>query len=353
MFDQRVNFKRPTLGDYARLGRGVTAKLYDMLYAHGRQGTALFLPFDQLWEHGPVHQMTGLDEGIGDPGRVIKFANEGKFSGIVLQIGLAEKYGQDLRPDLPLILKIDGHINAGKDADMPTHAEFCSLDRAMKAGASAVGMTYYLGSTDTTRDVERIGRMVERAHEYGVPVVLWSYPRGPVVDKTQGDSLYWVHHAVKSAEDFGVDIVKTKPPVPVKKDKLEAYKVWIADVEKKTKGASMYLEYEPVNSTGSTGVLDPDVELTEDQHIDRYSLVIGAAPRTFVIFSGGPKIQGDAKKVLEYQTRVIMEAGGEGAIYGRNLWGVPTEKGLELMEAVHSILAEPQYRRPLPMSMRA
>jgi DhnA family fructose-bisphosphate aldolase class Ia len=72
-----------------------------------------------------------------------------------------------------------------------------------------------------------------------------------------------------------------------------------------------------------------------------------------VIFSGGPKIQGDAKKVLEYQTRVIMEAGGEGAIYGRNLWGVPTEKGLELMEAVHSILAEPQYRRPLPISMKA
>jgi class I fructose-bisphosphate aldolase len=249
-----------------------------------------------------------------------------------------------------LIVKIDGHISAGKDADMPTHAEFCSLDRAMKAGASAIGMTYYLGSTDTTRDVERIGRMVERAHEYGVPVVLWSYPRGPTVNKTQGDSLYWVHHAVKSAEDFGVDIVKTKPPAAIKKDSFEAYTAWLQDVDKKTKtkGGSRYLDFEARNESDQ---VDPAKDLTTEQHVRRYKLVIDAAPRTFVIFSGGPKIEGDAKKVLTYQTRVIAEAGGEGAIYGRNLWGVPTDTGLELMEAVHSVLSEPQYRRQLPRSM--
>jgi len=340
---------RPTLADSARLGRGVTSKLYSMMYAHGRRGTALFLPFDQLWEHGPVHQLLGLEEGVADPKRVIEFANQGKFSGLVLHIGMAEKFAQDLRPDLPLIVKVDGHITAGSEADMPTHAEFCSLERAARAGATAVGMTYYLGSTDNTHDVERIAKMVERAHDYGMPVVLWSYPRGPMVNKTQGDSLYWVHHAVKSAEDLGVDICKTKPPVAVSEKNFAAYKEWIESVAKKTKVAIKYLDYEPKNEKGE---LDPTVQLTTEQHIERYKMVIGAAPRTFVIFSGGPKIEGNAQEVLEYQTRIIMEAGGEGAIYGRNLWGRPTEEGLKLMEAVHNIISEPQYQRPLPDSIK-
>jgi len=347
MVEQAVISGRPTMGDFAYLGRGVTSKLAQMLYAHGREGTALFLPFDQLWEHGPVHSLMG--EGITDPRRVVDFANRGKFSGIVLQIGMAEKYGQEIRPDLPLIVKLDGHTSAGKDADMPTHADFCSLDRAMRAGASAIGMTYYLGSTDNSRDVGRIGATVERAHNYGVPVVLWSYPRGPMVDKTQGDSLYWVHHAVKSAEDLGVDICKTKPPVPVKEKGLDAYRTWISDVEKKVPSAPAYLDFEPKNEQGE---IDPKAELTTEQHVARYKLAIDAAPRTIVIFSGGPKIKGNAREVLEYQTRVIMEAGGEGGIYGRNLWGVQTDEGLQLTDAIHAILAEPQYRRPLSACTR-
>ena len=40
-----------------------------------------------------------------------------------------------------------------------------------------------------------------------------------------------------------------------------------------------------------------------------------------------------------------MEAGGEGRIIGRNLWGVPTEAGLEYADAVKKVMQNENYRR--------
>jgi DhnA family fructose-bisphosphate aldolase class Ia len=40
-----------------------------------------------------------------------------------------------------------------------------------------------------------------------------------------------------------------------------------------------------------------------------------------------------------------MEAGGEGRIIGRNLWGVPTETGLEYVDAVKEVMQNEKYRR--------
>jgi class I fructose-bisphosphate aldolase len=270
--------ERPRLEGYRHLGHGVQKRLYEMFWAHDRKGVGLFLPFDQEWEHGPAHAMDNRDERVGDPQKVIELANEGKFSGLVLHPGQAEKYGKDLNADVPLILKMDGHHTIGK-ADQPRHATFCSLERAMRAGATAVGLTYYLGSTEDAKDIKRISKIIERAHEYGVPVFVWSYPRGPTVNETQGDSLYWVHHAVRSAEDLGADVIKTKPPAIVKESNIEKYKKWIETVGGKVAGAKNYLKYEP-RASGKG--------LTKEQHIERYEIVIDAAGRTFVIFSGGP-----------------------------------------------------------------
>jgi class I fructose-bisphosphate aldolase len=327
--------ERPTLEDYRRLGRGVQEKLYRMFWAHERSGLGLFLPFDQEWEHGPAYALGDRKNKIGYPEKVLELANKGKFSGVVLHIGQAEKYGKDLNADVPLIIKLDGHHLIG-EADQPTHASFCSLDRAMRAGATAVGLTYYLGSTNDSRDVSRISQVIERSHDYGVPVFVWSYPRGPTVNKSQGDSLYWVHHAVRSAEDLGADVIKTKPPAIVAEKNINSYKEWLGKVKKKVPAAGNYMNYEPL-ALGD--------KLDKKQHIERYKIAIDSAGKTFVIFSGGPKTEGGDKKELVYQTEIITEAGGEGGIYGRKLWGVPVDEGLDLMDAVHGVLSKPEYRR--------
>ncbi len=327
-----------TLASAAGVDRGRIQKIHAMFYGHGPgKGTFLSLPFDQLVEHGAVHRLKGRPEDrIADPRTVIELANRGDFSCLVLHIGLAEKYQHDMNPDVPLLVKLDGHFTVGKEADAPTPGMFSTLERAMRVGATAVGLTFYLGSVETREDMERIGDVIERAHDYGLPVVVWSYPRGPLVNKTQADSLYWVHHAVQAGESLGVDIVKTKFPSAVKEKSRGDYGAWVKEVGTKIKEGSMYMDLEPA----------PGKELTYEQHVQRMKMVVDAAPRTLVVVSGGPKVA-DAEKALMETTRIVMDAGAEGRIIGRNFWGIPVEEGLRLSGKVAAVMTEPQYAREL------
>jgi len=47
------------------------------------------------------------------------------------------------------------------------------IHSACTIGAAAVGMTFYIGGEATMEDVERIGHVVEEAHDWGLPVVIW------------------------------------------------------------------------------------------------------------------------------------------------------------------------------------
>jgi fructose-bisphosphate aldolase, class I len=77
----------------SRLGldTGKKARLHRILYQHGlRNGTGLFLPYDQGLEHGPRDFFA--NPAASDPKYIVKLGVEGGFNGIVLQIGLAEKF---------------------------------------------------------------------------------------------------------------------------------------------------------------------------------------------------------------------------------------------------------------------
>jgi class I fructose-bisphosphate aldolase len=336
---------RPRLEVLSNLDRGRQEKLYRMFYEHGPgNGTFLSLPFDQLIEHGAVHtfkwkkkerkinEKTGI--GAADPRTVIELANKGNFSAIVLHPGLANKYRDLLRIDVPLIYKIDGHMTLPQDSPIPSIIG--SINDAMRLGATAVGMTLYAGSSQTKEDIIRVSRIIRKCHRYGMPAVVWAYPRGPGVNEVGADSLFWVHYACVVAESLGADVVKTKFPAQVKEEKRKAYFNYMKKIAKKTREAEKYIKLEP----------EKGQELTEKQHTSRMKMVLDAVPRTFVIISGGPMIREDPKKGLTYTTRIIMNAGAEGRIIGRNFWGVPVDEGLEFSNIVAKIMKEPQYRRP-------
>ncbi len=336
---------RPRLEKLTHLGRGRLEKLYRMLYENGPgKGTFLSLPFDQLVEHGAAHTFKWEKEdvtdvaitgrGAADPRTVIELANRGSFSAIVLHPGIVDKYQNLLRLNIPLIYKVDGHMTIPQNP--PIHATIGGVKDALRLGAAAVGMSFFPGSEMTREDMLRIGRIIREAHMYGMPAVVWAYARGPGVNEVGADSLYWVRYACVVAESLGADIIKTKFPAPVKEEKREAYFNYLKKVAKKTPEAERYIELEP----------EKGEELTEEEHTHRMKLVVDAVPRTFVIVSGGPKIRGDPKKELAYITRIVMNAGAEGRIIGRNFWGVPIKEGLEYANAVAKIMKEPQYRRP-------
>jgi len=336
---------RPRLEKLTHLGRGRLEKLYRMFYENGPgAGTFLSLPFDQLVEHGAAHMfkwqkedVTNIDitgRGSADPRTVIGLANKGSFSAIVLHPGIVDKYQDLLRLDIPLIYKVDGHMTIPQNPPMP--ATIGSVNDALRLGAAAVGMSFYPGSKMTREDMARVGSIIRETHTYGMPAVIWAYARGPDVNEMGADSLYWVHYACVAAESLGADIIKTKFPAPVKTEKREAYLNYLKKIAKKTSGAEKYIELEP----------EKGEKLTEKQHTHRMKLVVDAVPRSFIIVSGGPKIRGDPRKELAYTTRIVMNAGAEGRIIGRNFWGVPIHEGLEYANIVAEIMREPQYHRP-------
>ncbi len=356
---------RPRLEKMRFLEAGVETNLYRMLYAHGPgNGTALFMPFDQKSsEHGPGHEFLWERDGAtaeeinlrgkgsADIRAIAELVNCGNFSGYVLHPGNIRQAKHLFRPDIPLIYKIDGHITQPQSAGIMSTVG--TVEEAQRYGASAIGLTIYPGGEDIKADLERAAGIIREAHNAGLVAVVWAYARGAGLDEkvklkdkegefqgsTQADSLYWTHYAVAIASGFlGADIVKTKYPQKVKPDNRRAYDAYIENLAKKNSSMIAYKYLEPKDA-GAT--------LTPEQEIFRASLVVQTAPDSIVIFSGGPKLPGDPTETLKKQTEIVMKAGAEGGIYGRNIWGLPVEEGLEAARAINYVITRPEFHREL------
>src|SRR5689334_15188225 len=126
---------RPPLDDLG-LDTGKRARLHRILHRRGLgNGTALFLPYDQGLEHGPRDFFA--DAAASDPRYILDLAVEGEFNGVVLQVGLAEKYYAEYADEVPLILKLNGKTDIPYDGEAlsPVHA---SVEDAVRLGADAV-----------------------------------------------------------------------------------------------------------------------------------------------------------------------------------------------------------------------
>lgn len=356
---------RPRLEKLRFLEPGVEANLYRMLYVNGPgNGTALFMPFDQKSsEHGPGHEFLWerdnatteeiniRGKGSADMRAIAELVNRGNFSGYVLHPGNVRQFKHLFRPDIPLIYKIDGHISQPQSAGIMSTVG--TVEDALRYGASAIGLTIYPGGEHVKADFERAAQIIREAHNAGLVAVVWAYARGSGLDEkaklkdkegefqgvTQADSLYWTHYAVSIASGLlGADIVKTKYPAKVKPDNRRAYDAFIENLAKKNSSMIAYKYLEPK---------DVQKSLTPDQEIFRASLVVQAAPNSIVIFSGGPKIPGDPTKSLVKQTEVVMKAGAEGGIYGRNIWGLPVDEGLKAAGAINEVISRQEFHRKL------
>lgn len=337
---------RPTLESIARegnMGRARTAELYAMFYTHGPgHGTMLSLPFDQLVEHGVGHTLKW--ERSGDPRAVIELGNRANFSALALSIGQAEKYQNLIRPDLPLIVKVDGHFLVGKEVPYARHSTMSTVERAVAAGANAIGFTFYIGGEETERDVERVAEIVDISHHLQKPVFMWAYARGPLPEAMGADSLYWCAQGISAAESLGVDVVKQKYPTPAK-NMAEYAECLSATSEKKgyfysrMPEVEALLELEPADAA----------QVPHELEVKRLNFMARVAPNTLKIMSGGPRAVDPQRDLIE-TTLKVMDSGNEGRIVGRNLWGRPIEEALELTEQIIGIMQQKKYERQLTES---
>ena len=238
-------------------------------------GKGLLLALDQGLEHGPAD----FNIKTIDPDYILNIGVKGKFNAIILQKGLAEKYYENYKSKIPLILKLNGKTNL-QSVDNPFAVQICSVKKAVELGASAVGYTIYDGSLQEPRMFSEFSHIQEEAHEYGLPVIVWAYPRGPHVNDLNSDIMA---HAARMALELGADMIKIK----------------------------------------------------YNNDYEGFKWTLQCAGKSKVFVSGGNKKE---PPLLLKECEEIIKAGASGMAIGRNVW--QSNQPLEITQALKSIIFE-------------
>ena len=197
----------------ATLAPGKRTRLRRLLFEFGPgNGTLLLLPIDQGIEHGPRDFFA--NPASKDPEYQFRLAAEAGYSAIACQIGLAEKYYPDYAGQVPLLLKVNGKTDL-PPSDEALSTTNASVEDAVRLGADAVGYTLYVGSPRQDHDLHQLKGVREDCDRYGMPLVIWAYPRGSAVDAKGGqNSFYAIDYAARMAMEMGADVVKLNLPSP-------------------------------------------------------------------------------------------------------------------------------------------
>ncbi len=224
-----------------------------------KKGKALFLADDQGLEHGPADFKT---KEQADPNYIINIAKKGKFTGIVFQKGIAEKYKSEIKKSkIPLIVKLNGKTNIYQGE--PLSKQLCTVKEAIKLGAAAVGYTIYIGSKHEASMLSRFSKIQTEAHKKNIPVIAWIYPRGK--DATKRNKNEMLAYATRVGLELGADIIKVHYP-----------------------GNAKALKW-----------------------------AVQCAGKAKVVIAGGVKTD---DKSLKKNIKDILNAGGAGLAIGRNIW---------------------------------
>ncbi len=243
-----------------------------------RDGKVLILAYDHGLEHGPV-DFEEVPESA-NPERVFEVATHDAVTTLAVQKGVAEAYYPSYDDDVDLLAKLNGTSNLWMGE--PDSAVNCSVEYAAEElGADAVGFTLYGGSNNEIEMAEEFRDAHERAREYDLPVVMWSYPRGQgLKNDTNPDT---IAYAARQAHELGADVAKVKYP-------------------------------------GSRDAMEQAVRM---------------AGRTKVVMSGGSKTSD--REFLE-SVKAVIDAGGAGLAVGRNVF--QRENPTRILDALEQVIYE-------------
>ncbi len=240
-----------------------------------KKGKALYLAYDQGLEHGPSQDFN--DKNM-DPKYIIEIAKKGKFTAMVFQKGIAEKYQSEIKKSkIPLIIKLNGKTSLYKGEAIAR--QLCTVKEAIALGAKAVGYTIYIGSAHESFMMNEFEKIEEEAHAKGLPVILWVYPRGKAIKSDTSREI--MSYAARVGLELGADIIKLK-----------------------------------------YGNNPPDLKWA-----------VSSAGKTKVVIAGGPPI---SEAQLLKQVSDIMKTGAIGLAVGRNVW--QNSNPLEITKRIKSII---------------
>ena len=297
--NQRV---KQILSWYGSENNAVLGNLYKLMNTGTLAGTGklVVLPVDQGFEHGPARTFGPNPDGY-DSRYHFNLAIESGCSAHAAPYGQIASANHEFAGQIPLIVKVNNSDSLFPTKN-PVPAITCSVKDALQVGATAIGFTIYPGSCHRKEMYQEIREMGEEARSYGMPVVIWSYPRGESLSKDGETGIDVVAYAAQIACQLGGHIIKVKPPT--------------AHIEQDA--AKKAYEANKIN-----------VESLPDRIKHVVQSCFGG--RRIVIFSGGA-----AKSIEEVMSEIkgLAQGGAFGSIMGRNAFQRPKADAVKLLSEV-------------------
>lgn len=288
------------MANYQGENPGVLANLYKILN-HGKlsgTGKLVILPVDQGFEHGPEKSFAPNPSAY-DPHYHFELAIEAGLSAFAAPIGMLNIGAAKYAGQVPLILKINSSNSLNKNSI--DQARTSSVQDALQLGCVGIGFTIYPGSDNCLEMLEELSALSQEARKYGLLVVVWSYARGPDLNKNDETAMDVISYAAHMACLTGAHIIKVKLPSSHLRDQSEA---------------GSYRNIENL--------------------VDRVSMIKRScfAGKRLVIFSGGGT-KNDNELLTEI--KAIKDGGGNGSIIGRNSFQRNKKDALIILEDILNI----------------
>ncbi len=292
---------RDILSHYESDNPGTKANLARILMAGrlGGTGKLVILPVDQGFEHGPARSFAA-NPAAYDPHYHFQLAIDAGLSAYAAPLGMIEAGASTFAGQIPTILKVNSSNSLATDKNQALTG---SVNDALRLGCSAIGFTIYPGSEFAFDLMEEIRELAEEAKSAGLAVVIWSYPRGPELDKAGETAFDICAYAAHMAALLGAHIIKVKPPTEVVA--LEAAKKVYANID----GSTMAKRVAHVVQSCFAG-------------------------KRIVVFSGGESKSLDG---LYNEIRGMRDGGANGSIIGRNTFQRPREEALAMLNTIIEI----------------
>lgn len=268
----------------------------------GGTGKLVVLPVDQGFEHGPARSFAP-NPAAYDPHYHFRLALAAGLSAYAAPLGMLEAAAGTYAGAIPTILKMNSSNSLAAEKDQAVTA---SVSDALKLGCSAIGFTIYPGSEYAFEQMEELRDLAEEAKDAGLAVVVWSYPRGPNLDKAAETAVDICAYAAHMAALMGAHIIKVKPPTAV-------------------------VSLEAAKKTYQTQNIDISTMAARVRHVVQCCF----NGRRIVVFSGG-EAKDDLNAMFE-EVRGLRDGGANGSIIGRNTFQRKEEDALKMLETIIGI----------------
>ncbi len=292
---------RRMLAWYEGENPGVKANIARILCTGRLAGTGkvVILPVDQGFEHGPARSFAPNPPAY-DPHYHYQLAIQAGLNAYAAPLGMIAQGADTFAGQIPTILKVNSSNSLATSKDQAVTA---GVKDALQLGCAAIGFTIYPGSEYAFAQMEELRELTLEAKAAGLAVVVWSYPRGPALDKAAETAVDICAYAAQMAALMGAHIIKVKPPTEVVS--LDAAKKSYAGFD----GSTLAKRVAHVMQSSFNG-------------------------KRIVVFSGG-----EAKDLegVYNEVRGIRDGGGNGSIIGRNTFQRPKEEALAMLDQIIAI----------------